>query len=103
MIAAVAFAIVTDCVFDAAVKLAVAMPLACTTQVPAPLVLNVDPLTSAHGPLTTLYVSAELSVLVVDALTVKLLPYVGVGAAPNVIVGAAAPTVRDCVPLVLAV
>ena len=36
---------VTDCVFDAAVKLAVAGPLAWTTHVPTPVGLNIAPLT----------------------------------------------------------
>lgn len=73
---------------DAAVKFVVAAPMARTTQVPAPVDLNVLPLTGAQGPLTALYVSALLSVLVVVALTVKFPPrYMGVGAGPNVIVG----------------
>jgi hypothetical protein len=49
-----ALAIVTSCVLDAARKFAVSAPLACTLHVPAPEELNVAPLTSAHGPLTTL-------------------------------------------------
>jgi len=82
------WAIATDCVFVAALKFAVAAPLALTTQAPALLELNVDPLIKAHGPLTTLYVSAELSVFVVVALTEKLPPpNVGVGAVAKVIVG----------------
>jgi hypothetical protein len=60
--------------------------------------LKVAPLTNAHGPLTRLYVSAVLSVLVVEALTVKLPPrYVGVGAAPKVMTGVALPIVMLCV------
>jgi hypothetical protein len=49
-----AFAIVTFWVFEAALKFVVAAPSACTTQVPAPLELNVAPLTNAQGPLTRL-------------------------------------------------
>ena len=47
----------------------VAGPLACTTQIPGPLELNVAPLTRAQGPLTRLYVRELLSVFVVVALT----------------------------------
>jgi hypothetical protein len=50
----VALLMVTFCVFEAALKFVVAAPLALTTQVPAPVELNVAPLTKAHGPLTTL-------------------------------------------------
>ena len=66
--------IATLCWADAALKLAVAAPSACTTQVPAPVELKVAPLTNVHGPLTLLYVSVELSVFVVVALTVKFGP-----------------------------
>jgi len=93
-----AFAIVTSCVAVDALKFVVAAPLACTLHVPAPLELNVAPLASAHGPLRALYVSVALSVFVVVALTVKLPPrYVGVGAAPNVIVGVAFAIATSCV------
>ena len=47
-------AMVTSCVFDAARKFVVAALLAWTLHVPAPLELNVAPLTKAHGPLTAL-------------------------------------------------
>ena len=87
----------TSCVFDAAWKFVVAAPFAWTLHVPAPLELNVAPLASAHGPLTTLKVSAVLSVLLVAALTAKLPPkYVGVGAVPNVIVGIALAIIAVC-------
>jgi len=48
--------------------------LACTTQLPAPLELNVPALafTSAHGPLTWLYMIAPVELF--DALTVKFPP-----------------------------
>ena len=67
--------IVTLCVFEPALKFAVAAPLACTTHVPAPEELKVPPLTCAQGPLTKLYVRVLLSVFVVDALTVKFPPW----------------------------
>jgi hypothetical protein len=89
-----ALAIVTLWSAEAARKFAVSAPLALTTHVPAPVELNVAPLTSVHGPLTRLYVSVELSVFVVVALTVKFPPpNVGVGAVPNVITGVALVTV----------
>jgi hypothetical protein len=88
---------------EAARKFTVSAPLALSTHVPAPLELNVAPLTSAHGPLTWLYVNAELSVFVVVALTVKFPPpNVVVGAAPNVITGVVLAIVRVWLPLVLA-
>ena len=46
--------IVTSCCADAAAKCVVAAPLAWTRHVPTPLELNVAPLASVHGPLTTL-------------------------------------------------
>lgn len=84
----VAAVIVTFWVLEAALKFVVAAPDACTTHVPAPVELNVDPLTKLHGPLTLLYVSVELSVLVVVALTLQFAPgKVGFGAVPKVMVG----------------
>ena len=55
-----------------------------------PFELNVEPLTKLHGPLTWLYVRAELSVFVVDALTVQSAPgWIGDGAVPKVTTGVA--------------
>jgi hypothetical protein len=61
-------------VFDAALKLVVADPVAWTTHVPEPVDANVEPVTNVQGPLTTLYVSAPLSEFVVVAFTVKSAP-----------------------------
>ena len=65
------------CVFKPAVKFVVVAVLAITTQVPAPLELNVPvvvvALTKAHGPLTALRVSAPSELFAVR-VTVKLPP-----------------------------
>lgn len=99
-----ACAIVTFCWVEAETRLAVAVLVARTTHVPAPVELKVPAaaLTSVHGPLTWLYVIVNPPGLVV-AFTVKLpLRKLGVGAAPNVTVGVPCPigTFRVFVPAV---
>src|SRR5436309_15633154 len=81
-----ALAIVTSCVADAARKFAVAAPLAWTLHVPAPLELNVAPLTSAHGPLTKIGRASCRERVYVFAVAVTFkTKYVGVGATPIVL------------------
>ena len=52
MIVAVAALMVTDCCAEPAEYVLVAAVLAWITHIPAPVELNVPPLTCAQGPLT---------------------------------------------------
>ena len=77
MIVGAAAPMMTFCVFDPAMKFVVAAVLAFTTQVPAPLELNVAAvavaLTKAHGPPVVVNVSAPSELFAVR-VTTKLPP-----------------------------